>query len=70
MRDSLRVWHDFESGKIQVQAIDLGVIVPSASPERTHYFCGVAGCGLDSAVTRSANQMPLFHAADHVQRHW
>jgi diacylglycerol kinase (ATP) len=60
MRDSLRVWHDFESGKIQVQAIDLGVIVPSASPERTHYFCCVAGCGLDSAVTRSANQMPRW----------
>jgi len=60
MRDSLRVWHDFESGKIQVQAIDLGVIVPSAAPERTHYFCCVAGCGLDSAVARSANQMPRW----------
>src|ERR1700726_2920516 len=48
MRDSLRVWRDFESGKIQARAIDLGVIVPSASPERTHYFCCVAGCGLDS----------------------
>src|SRR3981189_1772554 len=50
-RDSLRVWRDFESGKIQARAIDLGVIVPStavpsAAPERTHYFCGVAGCGL------------------------
>src|ERR1700682_5988529 len=46
VRDSLRVWRGFESGKIQARAIDLGVIVPSASPERTHYFCGVAGCGL------------------------
>src|ERR1700694_2032135 len=50
VRDSLRVWRDFESGKIQARAIDLGVIIPStavpctaASPERTHYFCGVAG---------------------------
>jgi diacylglycerol kinase (ATP) len=60
MRDSLRVWHDFESGKIHAQAIDLGVIVSSAAPERTHYFCCVAGCGLDSAVTRSANQMPRW----------
>ena len=60
MRDSLRVWRDFESGKIQAQAIDLGVIVPSAAPERTHYFCCVAGCGLDSAVARSANQMPRW----------
>jgi len=60
MRDSLRVWRDFESGKIRAQAIDLGVIVSSASPERTHYFCCVAGCGLDSAATRRANQMPRW----------
>src|SRR3979411_2517581 len=65
VRDSLRVWRDFESGKIQARAIDLGVIVPStavpsASPERTHYFCGVAGCGLDSAAARRANQMPRW----------
>jgi diacylglycerol kinase (ATP) len=57
---SLRVWRDFESGKIQAQQVDLGVIVPSARPERTHYFCGVAGCGLDSAAARSANQMPRW----------
>jgi diacylglycerol kinase (ATP) len=60
MRDSLRVWRDFESGKIQARAIDLGVIVPSASPEQTHYFCCVAGCGLDSAAARLANQMPRW----------
>jgi diacylglycerol kinase (ATP) len=59
-QDSLRVWRDFESGKIQARAIDLGVIVPSAAPERTHYFCGVAGCGLDSAAARRANQMPRW----------
>src|SRR4030088_2314180 len=44
VRDSLRVWRYFEAGKIQARAIDLGVIVPapavpSASPDRTHYFC-------------------------------
>jgi diacylglycerol kinase (ATP) len=65
VRESLRVWRDFELGKIQARAIDLGVIVPSAavpsaSPERTHYFCGVAGCGLDSAAARRANQMPRW----------
>ena len=60
IRDSLRVWRGFESGKIQARAIDLGVIVPSSSPGRTHYFCGVAGCGLDSAAARRANQMPRW----------
>ena len=59
-RDSLRVWREFESGKIQARAIDLGIIVPSAAPERTHYFCGVAGCGLDSAAARRANHMPRW----------
>src|SRR6202521_808977 len=59
-RDSLRVWREFESGKIQARAIDLGVIVPSASPEQTQHFCGVAGCGLDSAASRRANQMPRW----------
>jgi diacylglycerol kinase (ATP) len=57
MKDSVRVWRNFEAGKIQAQAIDLGVIAPSASPERTHYFCCVAGCGLDAAAARRANQM-------------
>jgi diacylglycerol kinase (ATP) len=60
MQDSLRVWRDFEAGKISAQAIDLGVIVPSASPEHTHYFCTVAGCGLDAATARRANQMPRW----------
>lgn len=60
MRDSLRVWRDFESGKVRPQTLDLGVIVPSVSPDRTHYFCTVAGCGLDSVAARRANQMPRW----------
>lgn len=60
VRDSLRIWRDFESGKIESRAIDLGVIRPVGSPDRTHYFCCVAGCGLDSAVVRRANRMPRW----------
>jgi len=60
LRDSLHVWRGFESGQLPAQAIDLGVIVPKASPERMHYFCCVAGCGLDSAVIRRANRMPRW----------
>jgi len=60
VRDSLRLWSDFESGKIEARTVDLGVIVPSAAPERMHYFCCVAGCGLDSAAARRANQMPRW----------
>jgi diacylglycerol kinase (ATP) len=59
-KDSVRVWREFESGKIQAHPIDLGVIIPSTAPEHRHYFCCVAGCGLDSAVARRANQMPRW----------
>lgn len=60
VRDSLRALRKFESGKLQPQAIDLGVIRPAASPEITRYFCCVAGCGIDSAAARRANQMPRW----------
>jgi diacylglycerol kinase (ATP) len=60
IRDSLRVWRDFESGRMQARSVDLGMIVPTATPDRSHYFCGVAGCGLDAAVARRANQMPRW----------
>jgi diacylglycerol kinase (ATP) len=59
-RDSLHAWRDFEAGKIQARAVDLGVMVACASPEHTHYFCCVAGCGLDSSAARRANQMPRW----------
>lgn len=59
-KDSLRAWREFESGKLQAHPIDLGVIIPSGAPEHKHYFCCVAGCGLDSVVSRRANQMPRW----------
>jgi diacylglycerol kinase (ATP) len=58
--DALRLWRDFESGKTEARAIDLGMIRPISAAERTHYFCCVAGCGLDAAVARRANRMPRW----------
>jgi diacylglycerol kinase (ATP) len=60
LRDALQAWRGFESGKVHSRAVDLGVISESAAPDRIHYFCCVAGCGLDSAVTRRANEMPRW----------
>lgn len=65
VRDSLRVWRDFEAGRIQARAIDLGIVRPVVSTELSsseidHYFCGVAGCGLDSLTARRANRMPRW----------
>ena len=60
VRDSLRAWNDFECGKARVQTIDLGVIRPSATPGTFHYFCCVAGCGIDSIAAQRANRMPRW----------
>src|SRR5882762_6338615 len=59
-RDSVRAWRGFESGRLPAKAVDLGVITPLATPQRTHYFCCVAGCGLDSLAARRANLMPRW----------
>jgi diacylglycerol kinase (ATP) len=59
-RGSLHVWRSFEAGEIKARAVDLGVIIAVSAPEVTHYFCGVAGCGLDSAAARRANRMPRW----------
>src|SRR5258706_8200351 len=58
VRGSVRAWRSFESGTLPPKGVDLGVITPLATPERTRYFCCVAGCGLDSLAARRANQMP------------
>jgi len=60
MRDSLRAWRDFEAGKIRAQLIDLGTITPTPTPGHNHYFCCVAGCGLDSSTAELANKMPRW----------
>jgi diacylglycerol kinase (ATP) len=60
IQDSIRAWRGFEAGRTQVLLIDLGVIRPCATPETFHYFCCVAGCGLDSLAARRANQMPRW----------
>jgi diacylglycerol kinase (ATP) len=60
IRDSLRAWRSFESGETNARAVDLGTITSKNSPERPHYFCTVAGCGLDSIAARRANRMPRW----------
>jgi diacylglycerol kinase (ATP) len=75
VRDSLAAWRRFCAGEGVVRAIDLGVITPSAvagelpstnaqgrsaSHESRHYFCSVAGVGLDAEVSRRANELPRW----------
>jgi diacylglycerol kinase (ATP) len=75
VRDSLVAWRRFCTGQDNVRAIDLGVITPiaaageSPAPHESarnsisgtrHYFCSVAGVGLDSEVARRANELPRW----------
>ena len=67
VRDSLTAWQRFCNRRDNVRAFDLGVIVPlrsageSPAPrEPEHYFCAVAGVGLDAEVARRANRLPRW----------
>ena len=75
VRDSVVAWRSFCAGTYNVRAIDLGIIKPlgdaggaRAQPAPSsnsvlgtqHYFCSVAGVGLDSEVSRRANTLPRW----------
>jgi diacylglycerol kinase (ATP) len=75
VRDSLAAWRCFCQSATNTRLIDLGVITPvqdaresrtlhvSASnpaPDTRHYFCSVAGVGLDGEVARRANALPRW----------
>jgi diacylglycerol kinase (ATP) len=64
--DSQAAWGRFCDRAGNVQSIDLGVITPLGTDaegtpaNHSHYFCGVAGIGLDGEVARLANQLPRW----------
>src|SRR5579872_4803361 len=63
VRDSVKAWRCFCAAQKNVRAIDLGVITrPSdaGAPPTPHYFCSVAGVGLDGEVARRANGFPRW----------
>jgi len=74
VRDSLAEWRRFCVRQDNVRRIDLGVITPfgaadgplrgepscNAALGTQHYFCSVAGLGLDGEVARRANELPRW----------
>jgi diacylglycerol kinase (ATP) len=75
VRDSLAAWKRFCADRDSVRAIDLGVVTPlevagespapqksarNSAPGTRHYFCSVAGVGLDGEVSRRANALPRW----------
>ena len=72
VRDSVAAWNRFRDRRENVRVIDLGVVTPLANAAEgaratqssalgtPHYFCSVAGVGLDSEVARRANELPRW----------
>ncbi len=61
VRDALAAWKQFCAGLSRVRAIDLGVLISGNDPaHRIHFFCTIAGVGLDGEVARRANQLPRW----------
>src|SRR5947207_7798672 len=63
VRDALAAWRKFLDTRSNLRAIDLGVIrevVGEPLAPREHYFCCVAGVGLDSEIARTANDLPRW----------
>jgi diacylglycerol kinase (ATP) len=59
VRDSLAAWKKFCSGAGAARAVDLGTISDAGTTQK-HYFCCVAGVGLDAEVARQANKLPRW----------
>jgi diacylglycerol kinase (ATP) len=64
VRDSLAAWRRFCNREDNVRTIDLGIILPLGADARgaaaSHYFCSVAGLGLDGEAARRANELPRW----------
>jgi len=69
--DSLCAWREFSKSGGNVRTIDLGTIVPLSLKSAgegaratqlppPHYFCCVAGVGLDGEIARRANRLPRW----------
>ncbi len=60
---ALAAWERFCAERNNVRDIDVGEITEGgtdASSPRRHFYCCVAGCGVDSATNRRANAMPRW----------
>jgi diacylglycerol kinase (ATP) len=58
-RSARAAWRRFCSRRDNVVAADVGLIQETANSSR-HYFCTVAGVGLDGEVARKANAFPRW----------
>jgi diacylglycerol kinase (ATP) len=62
VRGAIRAWRAYQAGRTNVRTIDLGVIceLGTAKTPLPHYFCCVAGIGIDGDITARANRLPSW----------
>lgn len=59
--DSMAAWENFSEGATPVREIDLGLVRSLAGgAPAPHYFCCVAGIGIDTQITDRANKLPRW----------
>ena len=61
-KKSIVAWEKFVSGAGNVRWVDVGIIKTGAASiaAQEHFFCTVAGVGIDGEVARRANRMPRW----------
>jgi diacylglycerol kinase (ATP) len=63
LRDALNAWRNLIAGKHNIRAVDIGLI-KALDTQQQHYFCTIAGVGLDGEVARRANRLPRWLRAN------
>ena len=73
VRDSLAAWRTFVADGNNLRTIDLGLITefgdslaggaPAPHKSNPHYFCCVAGAGIDAEIARRCNALPKWFRA-------
>src|SRR6266498_3314348 len=61
VRDAVAAWRKHEMDGRNLRSIDLGVICePGSETSVPHYFCCVAGVGIDGRIAAGANRLPAW----------
>jgi len=65
VRDAIAAWQKYVADGSNLRTIDLGVICELASGQTPvpHYFCCVAGVGIDGNIAARANRLPSWFRA-------
>ena len=62
VRDAIAAWRKYEADGSNLRTIDLGVIcgLNGGDTPAPHYFCCVAGVGIDGNIAARANRLPAW----------